>query len=446
MRRLIKRVFQLRPGEAGIVFILGVILLGNSLAYEVSGVVAVSGFLGQVGVSNMLIVWAVDMLLIAAAAAFHSLIVDRFNRIFLLRWMTFLLGILYVMLRLMFTLDIPQWFNYALLYLIAEQQWFFFPLVFWILTNDVVEIAQSRRLFPVIAAFGFIGKFAGVSLAAISPQYLTDLQLPLEELLTFNVVVYAVVFLVISFGLHDVFIRKTTHRKESISETLSEGWDFVRNVPIFRYLTLAFVALIACETFIEYRFLVISDAKYPDAGDYQTFYSIYRLVFIVASIVVQGLLSGRLLARWGLRNTPFVLPIFTAIGLGWMLAVPNLVSSFGGVLLNKIPLYTVDESTRKGFQALIPEERRGRVSIFMDSYIYTLGALLGVSIIGVTIFIGRARDTDDAYTIYLAVGLVASALSMWALSRLRRGYDVSMMNWRLKRRQRSTNLLNKLEF
>lgn len=442
----LSRTFQMNRSESSLVLLLGFMLLANSLAFEISGVVAVSGFLGEVGTTNILWVWFADMVLIALAAALYSLVVDHFSRILLIRWLTFIIALIYVGLRIMFTLDIELWFNYALLYLVAEQQWFFFPLIFWVLASDVIEIAPSKRLFPIIAAFGFIGKLLGITIAAISPSILEQMQATNRELLSFNAAIYAITFLVMWFGLRNIKIRKPTHQKESVGEMLSEGRNFVRDVPIFRWLAIAIIMMIAIETFIEYRFLVVSDERYPDTNDYQTFYSIYRLVFVLASILVQALLTGRLMGRWGLRNTTFVLPVFVVGALGWMLALPGLVSGFGGILLNKIPLYSVDESTRKGFQALIPEERRGRVSIFMDSYIYALGAIVGVAVIALALTLADNLDFADPFHIYLGVGVVMAFLAILALLRLRSVYEVSLMNWRLRRRQRSTILIDNLDF
>src|SRR4051812_46146656 len=89
MIKLLNRIFRLHPGEIALVLILGFILLSNSIALEISDVVALSGFLSQVGVSGILLVWLVDMALILLTAGLQSLIIDQFNRISLMRWLSF---------------------------------------------------------------------------------------------------------------------------------------------------------------------------------------------------------------------------------------------------------------------------------------------------------------------------------------------------------------------
>src|SRR5690606_18665917 len=151
---------QLRPGELRLVFILGFLLFTNSLALDLSDVVAVSGFLSQVEVSNILIVWIVDMLLIALSSGLQTLIVDRFNRLRLIKAMLLIFAGLYLLLRLLFAFNIPGAINYSLLFLLVEQQWVFFPLVFWVLANDIFDLSAAKRLFPAISSWGYAGQVA----------------------------------------------------------------------------------------------------------------------------------------------------------------------------------------------------------------------------------------------------------------------------------------------
>jgi AAA family ATP:ADP antiporter len=107
---------------------------------------------------------------------------------------------------------------------------------------------------------------------------------------------------------------------------------------------------------------------------------------------------------------------------------------------------TTDDSARKSFQALVPEERRGRVSTFMSNYLPALGTIVACLIAGVIVLIGLAQNSE-LHIIYLIVAAIAAAFAIWAIFKMRAVYDNSMMNWRLKRRQRGTSsVLDKLDF
>jgi hypothetical protein len=408
-------------------------------------VVSVSGFLDSGGVDQILVVWVIDMMLIILATGLQSLIIDRFGRLTVIRWMIFSFVVIYIILRLLFMLQVPDWLNYALLYLLTDQQWLFFPLVFWVLANDILSPAQAKRLFPVIASGGFAGKLLGLCITIVSPNLFSRLGLAPAELLTLNVLLFLSAYLVAIIGLRTIRLRQTTFQPETVRETLTEGWDFVRAVPSFRYLMLSILALAMCDTIVEFRFLVVSDEAYTGLTSYQTFYGTFKLGLTVVSLLVQSLLTSRLIDRVDLKNSFFFLPAALLGGTLWMMASPGLVSGIGATSLFKLTNGTINESARKSFQGLVPEERRGRVSMFMDSYLLAVGTILGSLVTGAIVWIGLHLGSTNYFYGYLGVSVIAALFSIWAIFMMRQVYDSSLFNWRLKRRQRRASVLDKLE-
>jgi AAA family ATP:ADP antiporter len=445
----VKQLLALRSGEAGLVALLGILLMGNSAALAVSNVVSVSGFLSEVGVNQILIVWIVDMLLVMLSTGLQSLIVDRFERVTLLRWMSFLFALIYVILRMLFVFGVPGWINYSILFLLTEQQWLFFPLIFWILANDLFDMAQAKRLFPLIASGNFAGQIVGLGVAAAAPDVLSRFSVSSAELLSMNVLIYLLLYVLISEGLRTVKVRQRPRQHESLKETLTEGWGFVRDVPSFRYLMLGILILSVAFTIVEFHFLAVTSSSefFSGAGSFQTFYSLYNLGATLAAITLQALLTRRIISRLGLKNTFLIFPLILLGGIAWILTFPvSVISAVGGLGLPRLSKSTVDESARKSFQALVPEERRGRVSMFMDSYLFAAGAITGSLILGAVILIGDQLDFSRVYYIYLTVAALAALGTLWFILRMRAVYDASLLNWRLKRRQRAAGVLDKLEF
>src|SRR5678816_3492288 len=134
------------------------------------------------------------MLLIIFTAGLQSLIVDRFQRVSLLRWMSIVIAFAYLGLRLLFVIGAPGWLNYSLLYLLSDQQWLFFPLIFWVLANDTFDMSQGKRLFPLIASGSFIGQIVGLAIAGVVPALLVSVNLTSVELLVFNAGIYIITF------------------------------------------------------------------------------------------------------------------------------------------------------------------------------------------------------------------------------------------------------------
>ncbi len=446
MSNLVNRVFRLQDGETKVVLLLGLILLSNSMARQVSGIVAISGFLDTSGINEYLIVLAIDYLIILLTGALSSLIIDRFDRINLVRWTAFGFAMVFVALRLMFVFGAPEWLNYSLLYLMSEQQWVIFPLFFWVLANDMFEMAQAKRLFPLIGSWSFMGNIIGVGFAFISPSLFLALDIKNEEVLTLNALIYLVVFVLVTVGMSRDRLRETTQEQETMRETLTEGWEFVRDVPSFRFLTLSIMALAIADTIIEFRFLGITDAAYPTAESYQQFYSLYRMAAIVIAFVIQVTITSRLIDRLQLKNTFFAFPLVALSAAIWMIITPGVAGNVGAMLVVKLVRDTVSESSRKSFLAVVPEERRGRVSLFLESYVPAVGTIAGCLAAGVVVIAGVQLGIEGYHYGYLAIAAGMGAFAIWAISRMRFHYDSSLLNWRLKRRRRGKSVLDKLDF
>lgn len=434
----------MRKEETYLVITLWLLLLSNALACQVSDVVAVSGFLSSVGVNQILVVWLVDMLLTILITGLQSLVVDRFDRVSLMGWMSCGYVLMLVILRLLFSLQAPRWLNYSLLYLLAEQQLLFFPLVFWILANDLFDMAQTKRLFPLIATGSFVGQVLGLGLAAIAPTLLTQLQLKPEELLSLNALVYLAAFLLIQSRLRGIKFRQTAQKRESAIATLTEAWNFIREVSSFRYLTIAILAINVCLTVFEFRFLVVSNQIFSTAESYQRFYSLYRLGLTLTAFFVQVFLTSSLIKRIGLKNSFLALPLAQLIATFSMIFFPDIGGGIGGFSLSKLTQFTVDESARKSFQAFVPEERRGRVSMFMDSYLFATGTVIGCLTIGAVVLLGTQLNISTYFYAYLGIGLLACGVAIASTIKMRTVYEKSLLNWRLKRRQRGKTILDKL--
>jgi ATP:ADP antiporter, AAA family len=444
----LQSLFMLRTGEVRLVLLLGSILLLNSIAQQFSEITAVSNFLAAAGVNNILLMWVLEGIFIILVAGSQSLFVDRFNRIMLMRWFAGGLAVIFALLRIMFWWQAPDSFTYGFLFLIAEFQWLVLPLIFWLLASDILEVAQSNRLFPLIASFNFVGKLIGIGIAFFLPGWLVEQQLPLENALFVNIALYIVIYLLLVVGLRKARIRQTVQTVETMRESLSEGWEFVREVKSFRYLAVVVCTAIICETFVEFRFLDVTNAYFAhDPARYQSFYSLYQLVRTLVSIILLALVVKPIISRIRLKNSFMILPVCNLISLSWLLAIPtNIGSTLAATLVQKVPQYTVDDSARKSFEAMVPEERRGRVSLFLDSYLYGISAIFGCMILGVVILVSHILERSNYFYGYLGSGIVASLVGFWAAYQLSREYDSSLLNWRLRRRQKGKSILDKLEF
>lgn len=442
----IQQFFKIRAGETPLVLVMGAIILSNALAQKISEIVSVSNFVTDVGTVQFLGVLIITSSISLLMTGVQSLLVDRFNRIQLLRLIGFGLGIAFVVLRLLFLFQAPAWLTFGLFYLLSEQQLVFFPMAFWVLASDVFDVSQGKRLFPLLASLGFVGSLLGIGVAALSPLLFARAAIKPEEILMVNILIYLVLHGLIESGLGQVKLRPMRHKVESLQATLSEGWKFVQDVPAFRYLTIAIFGIIICETAIEYHFLTVSEAAFTQTTQFQIFFSLFTLGRVIIYMLIQAFITQRVIQGIGLKNTFLIQPLSSLLAVGSMLLFTGFGGGIAGVLSQKIPQYTIDETARKTLQGFVPEERRGRVSLFMDSYLPAMGIIVGACATGSVVLVGRGLGFAAYFYIYLMVAAIAASVAVWAIVKMRSVYDSSLFNWRLKRRQRGKSVLDKLDF
>lgn len=443
MQERVTRWFPLRAGEARLALTLGFILFANYAAMGITKVVSVSGFLSEVKDHYILLVWAVDMVLLILATGLQSLIVDRFDRVKLMGGVLLVFALLYAVLPLAFLAKgFPASVSFTLIYLLNDQQWRFFPVVFWILVNDIYDPGTGRRVMPFIGMFAFIGTIAGLGIAAADARF----QFGPVPLLWLNGSIFLLAFAISRFQLRAVKLPPPVGaRADSMKETLTEGWEFIKTVPAFAYLALGMLAAGSVMTVLLYD--ALSDAKHDLGAGFQSFYASYNLIIAVVSIFMQGL-SARIIERLSLKRSFLIQPFVMLVSAVANFVAPGFTISSIAQGVSRVTYDTADLSARKSFQALVPNEKRGRVSIFLDGYLPSggtiIGSLLTFAIITAGLQLGIPRGQYSLY--YLGAGIALALLGIFAAFKVRATYEQSMLNWQLKRRARGASLLDKIAF
>ena len=426
----------------GLVFTLGAILFINFAAMGIVKVVSVSGFLSEVSGHYILLVWAVDMVLLIFATAIQSLIIDKFKRVSLLGGLIIGIGVLYALLSTTFPWPgFPLSISYTLLYLVTDQQWLIFPLVFWALVNDIYSPAQGRRLVPVIGSFAFLGTIVGLGVVQLDSL----MNFGPVALLLFNSAIFFIAWFLLFFYVRKQKMRQNLQPRITFTDAMSGGWSYIRSVPTFRALSIAMIAAGVTITILLYDVLV--DASLHFGDKFQSFYALYTLAIAVVSVLVQ-FFSGKIIEKFGIRDSFAILPGMMLLGSVVSFFVPGVWGSASSQGVVRVALETVDQSNRKAYQALVPDEKRGRVSIFIDSYLPSFGTILGSIVAFSVISWGISSGTD--YEIFSAVNMgiaiVGAVVSVVAFFFMRAAYEKSLLSWQMKRRSRGSSVLDQLDF
>jgi len=424
------------------------LLFFNSVILESKEVIATSGFISNIGVQHVIWMWTVDMLIVMLTTALYSTVVDRTDRTKLTTIMFALFGSIYFGLYFLFQVGHLPWLTYPLLTIINDQQWALFAMLIWALANDSFSTAQAKRLFPLLAMAVMIGSVIGNTVVTLLPQLFG---VPGHALLLLNAAIMVLLFLVLvivhfsSSQQEQILLPARSARQPSgLRDIFAEGRGFIRDVPAFRYLAFAMIPLGFGLNAIEFHFLsTIADV---DAASVQTIYGSFKIVLSLTVLVVQGVMTTRLINQIGLRRIFSLLPFAQLVGILAAILWP-IYGIFLGNYLTRTALVAIDEPARQMLYGLTPDERRGRVSAFMNGYLYPIGAIASCLLIGGLLMGSRVGLIPIPLSefLYLALALIGIFFAFVMVLRIHQVYDISLLSWRLERRKRRSNIPD-LEF
>ncbi|MBK7448574.1 MAG: hypothetical protein IPJ47_03765 [Anaerolineales bacterium] len=440
---------NLKPEEIRLAFSLWVLIAINTFVLELADVVATAGFVSNLGVDRIPWLWIVTTLITILAAGFYLVFIDRYPRLQLVIWLLIGLAILYLLLEFLFAFNAPHWFTYPVLYLLADQQFMILPLAFWALASDVFAVTESKRVFPFIASGAVIGGLLGNGAAALVTYLAEKYTFGLTQIFIAIAVVLiaSAVYLRVMFINVNIRTRQTREENASLGETIKIGMDYFLNIPLFKAVGMLMFLAGLILTLLEFNFLsVINNSVHSDL-EFQRFLGYYKAVQTSGLLAFQWLITSRWLSKIELKNSFSVFPISLAVASSLALSLPALFGAATARFIARTVYSAWDDPARKALQGLVPDEKRGRISAFMDSYFITTATIVGCLILVLLFGLVSAGliSREAAVVVYLGIAIVASLIAVLVFVWLRREYDTSMLNYRLSRSKRKS-VLDGIEF
>ena len=109
-------------------------------------------------------------------------------------------------------------------------------------------------------------------------------------------------------GKFEISVRPALN-DERLADILREGFAFVQEVPLFRYLAVAMIPLGLAYNTVEYHLLYTLSAM--DAVTLQTTYGVFKSVTALSLLLIQALVTTRLVNHFGLRRVFSFLPAYS---------------------------------------------------------------------------------------------------------------------------------------
>lgn len=433
-----------------LVLALWLLLAINMMVMELSDVIATAGFVSNIGSDSLPWLWLVMTLLTLVGASGYSVLVDRYSRLNLITWLLGIMGIFYLFLMFLFRAQVPDKITFPLLSIITDQQYYILPLAFWALANDVFSVTEGKRVFPLIASGAVIGSLTGNSLAGLSAKFLEQLSVGAEAIFVLAALLLfvSVIILRIAFFGHYVRARQSKGEDASLMKSMQVGIEYFSKVAMLKMV--AIIMFLSGMTLALLEFYFLRSIELNTSGnslDFQQFLGYFKTAQTIGLLTFQWLITRRLLEKVALKNSFMVLPVFLLGASGIAIGLVGVWGVAIGRFFARMLQRGWDEPTRKSLQGLVPDERRGRVALFMDSVFYNFATIISSLWMALLLWLMRSAMITEVTFQYISLGtaLLAALGAIVASFNFNRVYEKSLLDWRFARSKRKS-VLDNIEF
>lgn len=441
---LITQVLQVRPAEFRSFLLLAGVFASIQLVDGLLDVLAVSGFVGNVGIYRLPYLALLEGALLMLLGNLYVPVVDRWPKPRLMTGLFLTYGLILCGVRVLVAWGRVPFAAYSLLSVVRGQMDTLLVLVFWAVVSDTYTLSAANRLVPIIGGLGFLMKTVGNKLGGESGRILTSYELLPDDLLLIVAAFLGLSMLALwwlnrqALGLEMGATGKRHAARISLRDTFQQAPRFVREVHIFRLLMIiAFLSSLAGRT-VPFQFLSVSKAVYADNLAFQTFYGNVRALLQVVQFFLQVFVVNRVFARVGATTALLAVPLVLATSGLLLGLMPGLAAGLIVMCATTISYKVFERPGLAVLFTLVPPQMKGRMTMLMNTLIRPAAWMVSGGLLLVVIRLAESgwlpeRGLDWAVGALL---LTSGLLCLPAIELLRRNYATYLLDWRLARRKR----------
>lgn len=400
-------------------------------------VVAASQFVSRLGSDALVIIYAVGAFGLIGVALLQMTWIDRIRRDKAVTRVTFGYAAAFIVALALLAVPAAATFGSGVLWLLADQLNFLLPLVIWAVIGDLFNAGEGRRIFPWITSWSYFGQILGFAIPTVAPLLTERLGLPLWGIAVLAPIVCIAIGVILPRAVRDRSISKGHGRSQSVVASLRDTFGFVRGVPALWAAFGSGVLVFSAGLTLEANNLrALNDAFASSAVLLQVAYGATLTgVFIVCWLVNQYS-TTRILERLNISGGLFVLPVVVIVAA--VIALPGALFGFlplviASVVVWWIPRWTIDDVARRAALALVPDDKRARVSFVLDLTPFAVGLFVAAIITWVS-------SALDAYWLSPVLAGLLGVLALRPGRRIMQRWDDAMLNPTLRRRKRLSDM------
>jgi AAA family ATP:ADP antiporter len=373
--KILKRFADVKPEESRVALRMFFhFFMITSSAYILKAV-KTSLFLQHAGAKNLPSAYLITAVMMGFVVSLNSRLLQRLNR---RRYISLSL-VFFMACLFLFWLKfrIPDiWEGWYTLYWLWSEVFLATSVTqFWILISDIMQPRQFRRLIGFFVNGGLLGGIVG----SLSARFLA------EPMGTNNLLLLCPGFLVICLWIVQEVPKtrpdtpKETGRPEA--ELKKQKVGYIQSMKVLakhRYLVILSGMMMAgfvVSTLLDSQFNAAVERVYTTSAEKTEFLGTFSAGLLIASYLLNVLLTSRVLKNFGIRVALLVSPVVLMLGAGSLFFVPLTGLMIWGILVkgaDKSLTHTFSQSTRELLYIPIPPEIKYKAKVFIDMFINKL--------------------------------------------------------------------------
>jgi AAA family ATP:ADP antiporter len=278
---------------------------------------------------------------------------------------------------------------------------------FWQLNVDVFSPEQGKRLFGLIAAGATVGAIVGSAVTASLARHVPPMVLLVGAAALLEVAVFSAGRLSrLSAALH----REPRAAEAPIGGAVLSGITHVVRSPYLLNVAVFLLLFSITSTFLYFQQAAIVSGAFGDRGAQTAFFATVDLLVNVLTLVVQLLLTARIVLLLGVALTLAVLPALTIVGFGALALVPTVMAIAVFQVIRRAADYAVARPARELLYTVASREDRYKAKSLIDTVVYRTGDQLGAWSVALL----RAVGLGAAQVSFAAIPLAA----LWLINAL----------------------------
>ncbi|MBW2297980.1 MAG: cyclic nucleotide-binding protein, partial [Deltaproteobacteria bacterium] len=378
MLKTLRSWLNIYEGEAGLfvwILLLRFLLVGG---FVIINNYADTAFLTRYDVQKLPFILFLNAVLAMGIVSFLSGFMVRIPGAKLLTYIFIICAVAIGIIRLL----IPLGFDliYPVLYVVKTQFAAVITLLYLNLTNDLFNVRQSKRLFPLISAGAIVGQ---IGLSFGTPFMARTISMDNLLFIYFIIMMLgAVVLKQISLRFPTLLVteKKPGKKKKSgFRQQLRKVRPIIKGSLLIKIMILLFLIPNVVLPILNFQFNVVIDDTFQSEPSKLLFLSYFRGGMSVVSLVIL-LFVGRIYGRWGLPTALMFHPVNYVLAFLALLLKFDVLSAGYARASTTILKSTIHLPARAVLTGLLPASQRAVIMPFLSGYAIKVGTLTGAGI------------------------------------------------------------------